>query len=184
LIGLLGCALGYGLYDPHLEELDRLFSLGVRVENPGRQMVDYQTIFERSIVSPRTYLQDAAFLAVFAGPENLLIQCRNALVNPRWPVYLGRKSCPPTRPVFEGLVYEYASAKEAIQNYPWDWGAKDCLKKLPNKLYCIIEDQEGTALRPDRLRVNPARMYDNRRISVFWTPFPGVKEASPCISPA
>ncbi|MGE5583588.1 MAG: type I-E CRISPR-associated protein Cas5/CasD [Bacillota bacterium] len=184
LIGLLGCALGYGLYDPRLEELDRQFTLGVRVENPGRQMVDYHTIFERSIISPRTYLQDAAFLAVFTGPEELLQKCRNALANPHWPIYLGRKSCPSTRPVLEGLIYEYASIKEALQNYPWDWEAKDCLKKLPDKLYCIIEDPEGAAQRPDRIRVNPARMYDNRRVSVFWTKFPGVKEVSPCTSPA
>ena len=35
---------GYPSKDPRLEELDSLLSLGVRVEYPGTQMLDFQTV--------------------------------------------------------------------------------------------------------------------------------------------
>src|SRR5260370_29670583 len=44
IIGLLGCALGYPMYDPRLEALDSLLRFGVRVEHPGPVLADYQTI--------------------------------------------------------------------------------------------------------------------------------------------
>jgi CRISPR system Cascade subunit CasD len=199
LIGLLGCALGYSMYDPRLEELDRQLTLGVRVENAGKPLRDFQTVTgvlpkadggvkgraddPSTIISPRTYLQDAAFLAVFGGPEELLKRCHEALITPRWPVYLGRKSCPPSRPVLEGLTYDYDSLRELLKSYPWSWEGVAVLKKIPSQLRCVIEDQAGEALRPDRIRTNPARMYDNRKVSVFRVNFPGIKEVSQCTSP-
>lgn len=200
LIGLLGCALGYGRNDPRLEIMDRQLMLGIRVEKPGDPLVDFHTITgtleqangelkgseknPATVISPRTYLQDAAFLAVFAGPEDLLRQCGNALQNPRWPIFLGRKSCPPTRPVFEELSFQYESIRGGLTNYPWDWEGRAVLRHLPEKLYCIIEDAAGSTVRPDRYRINPARMYAPRQVSEFWVDFPETKEASPCISPA
>ena len=45
VIGLLGCALGYGIGDRRLEtELDAGLLFGVRVERAGRRVRDYQTI--------------------------------------------------------------------------------------------------------------------------------------------
>src|SRR5579859_3193440 len=45
IVGLLGCALGYPMGDARLEtELDAGFRFGVRVENPGSVLEDYQTI--------------------------------------------------------------------------------------------------------------------------------------------
>jgi len=45
VIGLLGCALGYPVGDPRLEQrLDAGLRFGVRVEEPGRAIQDYQTI--------------------------------------------------------------------------------------------------------------------------------------------
>lgn len=56
-----------------------------------------------TLVSTRYYLQDAAFtVAVTAEGDNedLLARCATALQDPRWPAYLGRRSCPPGLPVF------------------------------------------------------------------------------------
>ncbi|NLN76631.1 MAG: type I-E CRISPR-associated protein Cas5/CasD [Armatimonadetes bacterium] len=45
VVGLLGCALGYPVGDIRLEEeLDSGLRYGVRVENPGRVVRDYQTV--------------------------------------------------------------------------------------------------------------------------------------------
>ena len=199
LLGLLGCALGYPSKDPRLEELDSLLSLGVRVEYPGTQMLDFQTVSgviatatggykgseddPSTIVSPRTYLQDAAFLVVFDGPNGLLEQCAQALQSPKWPIYLGRKSCIPTRPVFECLTDEYESIEDALNNHRWSWdGVASLSGKLPTRLRCSVDDPEGWATRADRIRVNPARMYQRRSVRTFWTDFPKQKEDVTCTS--
>ena len=201
LIGLLGCALGYPVYDKRLEDLDRELTLGIRVENEGRKLVDFQTITgvlptaegkykgkpddPATIISPRTYLQDGAYLAVFAGSEPIIKQCAYSLTKPRWPIFLGRKSCPPTRPVFVAMTDGYSSIEDALKHYPWDWSGKDALPQgeRPAKLRCVLEDPAGEAMRPDRIRTNPARMYDSRLVRVFSVDFPGeTEEAKVCTS--
>lgn len=200
VVGLLGCALGYPVYDRRLEELDEAITLGVRTEHTGQQITDFQTITgtirqaggtvrgspeaPATIISPRTYLQDAAFLVVIAGPEKTLEACRDALAAPRWPVFLGRKSCPPTRPVLEGLTRDYEGVEEALRREPWDWEGRDVLRAPPQELRCVMEDEQGEAVRPDRIRVNPPRMYGSRRVKVFWTTLPNERRAGPCTSPA
>ncbi len=196
IIGLLGSALGYPVGDPRLEDLDRVLSLGVRTEHAGRVLLDYQTVTgviptaeggakgrredPATIVSPRAYLQDAAFLAVLAGPAETLETCRQALSSPRWPAFLGRKSCPPTRPILEGLTSDYESLEAALRGVPWRWEGRESLRSLPSELRCVMEDEKGEAIRPDRIRVNPARMYDTRRVRVFWTAFPGEGRSAAC----
>lgn len=192
IIGLLGCALGYPVYDKRLEELDRELVMGVRVESEGRKLVDYQTVTgvlptgaggvkgsadePSTIISPRAYLQDAAFLVVLGGPEGTLTRCRAALLAPKWPLYLGRKSCPPTRPVFEAYIDTYMGLEDVLRRYPWDWAGRVALKATPDSLRCILEDPAGEAYRPDRIRTNPARMYENRRVRIFQVEFPGAAE--------
>ncbi|MFH0800827.1 MAG: type I-E CRISPR-associated protein Cas5/CasD [bacterium] len=195
IVGLLGCALGYPMYDPRLEVLERKLLLGIRVEHPGRPLVDFHTITgilpcangkdePATIVSHRTYLQDAAFLAILEGPNEVLAECSDALKAPCWPIYLGRKSCPPSRPVLESLIADYDSLQEALEKHLWDWQGKGATKEFPSKLMYIREDKNGNALRADCLRVNPARMYDFRRVVVDWVDFPGVKEELECTSRA
>ncbi len=70
---------------------------------------------ESTIVSPRDYLHDAAFLVALASRERgLLERLKESLERPRWPVYLGRKSCVPVRPVLERLTTEYGDLKSAL----------------------------------------------------------------------
>jgi CRISPR system Cascade subunit CasD len=198
LIGLLGCALGYPVGDPRLEVMDHQIALGVRSEHLGRRLVDFHTIsgallqadgkskgstdVPATIVSVRTYLQDAAFLAVLSGPEDLLTRCAASLNAPHWPVYLGRRSCPPARPVFDGVTREYTSCEEALYRHPWDWEGRASLDGFPEWLRCTLEDPHGEAVRRDRVVTNPGRMYGARRVRVFQVPFPGAKEECACTS--
>lgn len=205
LVGLLGCALGYPRRDSRLEDLDRQLTLGIRVEEPGRLATDFQTVTgihraadggfckvgggtvksppqePTTIVAPHDYLQDAAFLAVFAGPADLLEQCADALQSPHWPIYLGRRSCPPTRPVFEALSTEYANIEDALRRHPWTCTLRKTRSLEPTtKLRCTIEDPAGRNERPDALRVNPARMYDSRRVRAFHVEPVLQEEADTC----
>ena len=71
-----------------------------------------------TIVSRRWYLQDASFLvAVDAGALWTPRICQG-LRDPKWPVFLGRKSCVPSRPVLERVTEEYTSVLDAIFRYP------------------------------------------------------------------
>lgn len=198
IIGLLGCALGFGRGDCRLAELEAQLSLGVRVEHPGLGMVDYQTITgtlptangetkgtledPATIISPRAYLQDAAFLCALAGPCDVLQRCAEALAAPCWPYYLGRRSCPPVRPVFEALTTDYDSVEEALRAYPWAWEGHT-RDEAPPRLRCLVEDPAGPLVRPDRLSDNPARMYQDRRLRELWVEVPRAsKEVTACTS--
>ncbi|WP_371174568.1 type I-E CRISPR-associated protein Cas5/CasD [Buchananella felis] len=104
IIGLLAAALGRRRTDP-LEDLLRL-RFGVRIDQPGRVIRDFHTAHDRKgqamPISDRYYLSDAVFLAGIEGDAELLHGLDEAVRNPRFPLYLGRRSCPPSRPISLG----------------------------------------------------------------------------------
>ena len=58
-------------------------------------------------VTERYYLSDAVFLvALESDDKSLLESIASALHNPVYPLYLGRKSCPPTLPIVLGVKGE------------------------------------------------------------------------------
>ena len=108
VIGLLAAALG--LRRDESEALARLAQLrfGVRVEREGQLLVDYHIAKTQdqktSYVTYRHYLQDAVFLAgLESEDEALLRELEAALRHPVYPLYLGRRSCPPTLPLCLGI---------------------------------------------------------------------------------
>jgi len=138
VVGLLACALGLHT-DDDLRRLSQQVHLGVRCDQPGTRLVDYHTVGggypyptlltaqgkpKMSSGRPhteqtwRSYLCDASFLVVIQGPPDLIARLAEAAQNPHWPVYLGRKSCPPSRPPFEG-VRDYPSLEAALEAWPW-----------------------------------------------------------------
>lgn len=52
-----------------------------------------------TVITHRTYLTDARFLAVLEGDAALLERCAAALENPKWGVWFGRKCCLPASPL-------------------------------------------------------------------------------------
>lgn len=127
---------------------------------------------ESTIVSHRDYLHDAAFLVALAvkseylpGEEGLLPRLGEALRKPVWPPYLGRKSCVPSRPIFERLTDEYDDLEAALRQEPWTplrWKGERKGERM-ERLEAWIEDPEGPYERQDALRLNQMRFYDFRR---------------------
>ena len=134
VVGLLGCALGYRS-DDELRRLSRSIRLGVRCDRPGSPLVDYHTVvggvmsadgrvkktastgeFE-TVVSWRYYLCDASFLVAVQSTPDVVASLSAAIRRPHWVVYLGRKSCPPSRPLFAG-VGDFASIEAALAAQP------------------------------------------------------------------
>ncbi|MTW22937.1 type I-E CRISPR-associated protein Cas5/CasD [Allochromatium palmeri] len=110
VLGLVCAALGRDRAAP-LDDLARL-RMGVRVDREGLLMRDYQTATgvvtaagkvdpKRTVISPRYYLADAAFLVGLEGEDRSLLDAMDsALRDPVWPLALGRKAFPPAAPVW------------------------------------------------------------------------------------
>ncbi|MEV1010385.1 type I-E CRISPR-associated protein Cas5/CasD [Streptomyces sp. NPDC049881] len=118
VLGLLSCALGRHRGEQN-DDL-RGLRLTVRIDRPGYVLRDLHTVgggldpkdtvrtvngrprgTNRSTVyGHRLYLADAVFVCVLTCQEEAVLdRCADALNAPRWPLYLGRRSCPPEGPV-------------------------------------------------------------------------------------
>jgi len=148
VVGLLCAALGRPREAP-LDDLAAL-QLGVRVDREGVVRVDYHTaggtpqgrgnaygVAEfsggvRTVISHRAYLADASFLvgleASSPEQEQLLRRLDEALADPFWPLFLGRKAfpagepvrLPETPPLGPGL--RAVPLRDALLQYPWPSG--------------------------------------------------------------
>jgi len=119
VVGLLACALGLD-QDDDIRALSQRLHVGARCDRPGILLKDYQTIRGPwgTQLSDRYYLCDATFLVAVQSDDAALIeQLTNAVQNPVWPIFLGRKSCPPCRPPFAGTG-NYPTMKAALEAVP------------------------------------------------------------------
>lgn len=171
VIGLLCAALGRDRAGP-VDDLAAL-RMGVRVDREGVPMRDFQTAKglliasgkvdkERTVVSPRHYLADAAFLVGLHGDDAALLHAlRAALLRPVWPLALGRKAFAPGLPVaiaeapFHGMHPGMLEA--ALQEHPRI--APSRREHIGRPLRTAIEHQRLGVQRHDQ----PAGPYALRR---------------------
>ncbi|WP_045821701.1 type I-E CRISPR-associated protein Cas5/CasD [Williamsia herbipolensis] len=120
VIGLLAAAQGVRRTD----SIEHLLGLrfGVRVDRDGVLMRDFQTA--RSLdekktmpLSIRYYLADAIFVAGVEGPSELIDTLADALRRPVFPLFLGRRSCPPSRPLLMAVADDGLDA--VLASTPW-----------------------------------------------------------------
>lgn len=137
VIGLLAAALGIRRDDA--DALKPLVALryGYRVDQEGEVQVDYQNVQGRfnkrnhldeivNIQTWRYYLADAVFLVgVESANRTLLESLDDALYHPAFPLFLGRRSCPPTLPLNLG-IREKDLAKALKEE---EWKASDKVKE-------------------------------------------------------
>lgn len=120
VIGMLAAARGIRRTEPLTELLG--LSFGVRIDQPGRLVRDFQVArsLDGSASMPLTYryyLADAVFLAAIGGEDTLLAGLHEALTHPRAPLYLGRRSCPPSGQLSLGL--HGGTPHDALMAAPW-----------------------------------------------------------------
>lgn len=78
-----------------------------------RRMEDYHTVLgtrsadgkvkDTAVLTHRTYLNDASFAVVFSGDSETIRLLGDALADPVWGVWLGRKACIPASPILRGI---------------------------------------------------------------------------------
>lgn len=146
VIGMVAAALGRRRDEP----IDDLASLnfGVRVDRPGVLLRDFHMARvmktakkTESYVTYRYYLSDAVFLAgLESDDDGLLEKIEHALSNPVFPLFLGRRSCPPTLPIVLGT--RQASLLDALRNEP-------PLVKGRDKMRIRYDSPSGRAMKHD-----------------------------------
>lgn len=150
VLGLVGCALGMERNDGATLQQLRQLRMATRVDRQGELVRDYHTVgggsgregiwsikegkHDRGLtaVTERYYLADARFIVALGSEDTALVErVALALQSPCWPLYLGRRSCVPSAPVFAGV---------------YDIGPEKALRAI------AYEDRRGEDL-PDRLRM-------------------------------
>lgn len=107
VIGLVAAALGVSRQDRKTLAALACLRFGVRVDREGTLLRDYHTAHPEkgsAYVTNRYYLADAVFVAGLESEDGALLEkIGEALVSPAFPLYLGRRSCPPTGRIFLGI---------------------------------------------------------------------------------
>lgn len=187
IIGLIACALGYKT-DEQIRPLSQKTRLGIRVDAPGTQIVDYHTIGggynyptlltaqgkpkkssgkPHTEISERAYLCEASFLAALQvrneADTDLIHQMAEALQNPVWPIFLGRKACVPSQPIFAG-VGEFDGLQEAlIQHETFTYYRLARFNQRPFALRLVLEHDQPTGQRHrDNIYSRQYRVYHPR----------------------
>jgi CRISPR system Cascade subunit CasD len=196
--GLVGAALGMPRDDD--AKLGRLRGLhfAVRVDREGTPLRDYHTVggdrssgpqhglwsieqgrrVSETALTDRYYLADASFLAALGGEENALIdEIAQALQNPVWPLFLGRRACPPSEPVFAGLTD--LSPELAVASAPM---LPRDRADAPERVRIVVEsDSEGG--RPRQDEPESFRLYERRHglryVRFDYIPRDSLPEATP-----
>lgn len=127
VIGMIASALGIQRNsenaDDELKKLNEM-RFGVRVEKEGKLIKDFHMVrkienrkMTASYITDRYYLSDAVFLvAIESDDTELLKKIESALQRPVYPLFLGRRSCPPTLPVVYGM--RDSELTEILRNEP------------------------------------------------------------------
>lgn len=173
---------------------------GVRTDQPGRLLADYHTVSGASHapqdparqrlptadgstlrpenstkVTRRYYLADAVFLAGLEGRPDSVAAIAEALRWPRFGLYLGRRSCPPARPVLLAVL-PGSSLDEALHHTAWQAGpAGRCRQQSTHvELGVTVEDPAGTDSLPDQPLNSPAfsRRFAERPVSHYTIRIP------------
>lgn len=154
VLGMLAAALGRKRDEP-LDDLAKL-EFGVRVDLPGTKINDFQiTQMGEKLntnLSNRAYLCDAIFLAGLGCEDiDFLKQLEGALKEPKFTLFLGRRSCPPTLPLVLGI--RNSSLYQSLMEEEWlvpQWRRKVLFRFADTiRLRIVTDCAEGRAVKKD-----------------------------------
>ncbi len=157
VVGLLCASLGR-VRDAPVDDLAAL-RMGVRVDFEGVVQRDFQTsggvhrvhetygvarssggVSGEAVVSRRYFIADADFLVALEGSADLLEELGGALLEPRWPLCLGRKAFVPGVPVWmPGGLRPDMDLRQALTAEPWPRSGLGLPRDRPTALRLVME---------------------------------------------
>lgn len=164
VIGLISAAMGLAKgSDAERETLPRVAALkmtSIVVQRHAiRRIEDFHTVLKTRrasgkmnddpVVTRRQYLVDACFGIILNGDRILLERTANALQDPVWGMWLGRKSCIPARPVFVAVCNTHEEAWRAILR------SLSTDEALPIESFTRLEDAEDFTAGTDSYNDQP-----------------------------
>lgn len=135
VLGLIRSAMGIERGLPDVVDLPGTRML-IRSDNSGKLMRDYQVVRRahhgyspgsgRQTLSnkqiPKDYLVDAAFLVLVGHEDEHVVKAiAEALQNPKWALFYGRKACVPALPVYLGVL-STETPRSVLKEMPILWG--------------------------------------------------------------
>jgi CRISPR system Cascade subunit CasD len=145
VIGLIAAAMGRRRTD-NIDDLTKI-KFGVRIDQVGKLLRDFHTAKtsdgKQAFISDRYYLADAVFIVGIESDDTLLNEIEHSITHPAFPLFLGRRSCPPSGRVSLG-IREGVSLREALENECWH--AHDSYKKKQLDSVCldmIVDGEPG-----------------------------------------
>lgn len=199
VIGMICAAMGIAR-DGDLSRFNKL-RMGVRVDAPGRVMVDYHTAKDvmkangevdrkNAVTSQRHYLSDARFLVGLESNDmSLLEDIEDGLQHPIWPLFLGRKSFVPSVPVYlhDGSIKTNIELEQALDEYPFRYLQK-WEKKIREPLRVVLETARadfGDLTRNDVPLSFDKRDFGLRQVRTDWIEADKLKDGGVwlCTSP-
>ncbi|WP_367431248.1 type I-E CRISPR-associated protein Cas5/CasD [Streptomyces celluloflavus] len=173
VLGLLAAAQGRDR-GADLSDLVAL-TFAVRLDQPGTRVRDYHTAQHGDTgksmpVSERFYLSDAVFVVAVEGDEALIDTLYAAVRDPAFLPFLGRRSCPPSRPIDLGI--HRGGLWRALRAEPWQaaaWFQRRRVRERRIELEVIADlvagDGPGDAIRDQPLSFDPRhRRYGLREV--------------------
>ncbi len=161
IFGLFCAAMGVSRLEAAQKWLPQLAGLrmGVRIDQPGVRWWDYHTVGAEmkmrtaegktkpgAMLTRREFLCDASFLVALQGAPGLIETLYTTMQNPRWALFLGRKSCPASRPMLEHQPGEFGNTETALTSVPWRKRYKN--DPVPEKVDCLL-DWQPTPAQPE-----------------------------------
>jgi CRISPR system Cascade subunit CasD len=170
IIGMICAAMGTDR--GNRDAIRRLNSLVIEVycfQQSGR-LIDYHTVgggydnkreqqyivrtaegkVGNTVVTYREYLQNAKYIVLLLGEKQMLWDIGQALQNPRWGMWFGRKCCIPASPIFQGL---HNSREEILKQFE---------KLIGRKAYRVIREVTNFAEGTDTVMDTPLDFFERR----------------------
>lgn len=162
IIGLLAAAQGRSR-SANLADLAEL-KIGVRIDQAGQILEDFQTEVDwrtgkSKALTWRYFLADAKFLVAIEGKKDFLEALSENIATPKYPLFLGRRSCPPAKKLVIGITEQ--SLDDALDTHEW-LASMWYRKKQPAKLQLAISRDCHDSEQPDELIRDLPRCFTQR----------------------